>query len=129
MSAMLIRTPLNWRNLMATYALICSFVWGMAIGISGGDFRPTAFLSAAERSVALGMNLAGIKVMSATAFERGALTKMSDSVASSYSPVTFDAAAEYRYYTMAVTSATPLSTSAAPSVDPVGPVGDPVPAN
>ena len=65
MSAMLIRTPLNWRNLLATYALICSFVWGMAIGISGGDFRPAAFLSAAERSVSLGLNLAGIRVMSA----------------------------------------------------------------
>ncbi len=129
MSAMLIRTPLNWRNLLATYALICSFVWGMAIGVSGGDFRPTAFLSAAERSLSLGMNLAGIKVMSATAFERGTLTKLSDADASSFSPVSFDAAAEYRYYTMAVASATPSSTPALPLVDPVGPLGDPVPAN
>lgn len=126
MSAMLIRTPLNWRNLLATYALICSFVWGMAIGISGGDFRPAAFVSAAERSVSLGMQLAGIRVMSATAYERGSLVKASGADASSASQPAFDLVSDYRYYAMAAASATPKPTVTALPVKPVGPLGEPV---
>lgn len=126
MSAMLIRTPLNWRNLLATYALICSFVWGMAIGISGGDFRPAAFLSAAERSVSLGLNLAGIRVMSAAAYERGLLAKAPDMGASSASLSSIDMISDYRYYAMAAASATPSSAPTALPVEPVGPLGEPV---
>ncbi len=129
MSAMLIRTPLNWRNLLATYALICSFVWGMAIGISGGDFRPAAFLSAAERSVSLGLNLAGIRVMSAAAYERGLLAKAPDAGASAASQSSTDVLSDYRYYAMVAASATPESTPTTPSVEPYRPLGELMLAN
>lgn len=80
MSATLIRTPLNWRGLMATYALAFSFVWGVALGASGGDFRPAAFLNAVQRSASLAMDMAGVRVMSAEAYARGELNKQAVTV-------------------------------------------------
>lgn len=75
MSATLIRTPLNWRNLVAVYVLTFSFIWGLALGASGGDFRLAAFLSAVDRSAHLGLDVLGVQVMSADAYARGAVAK------------------------------------------------------
>ncbi|MBL8095689.1 MAG: hypothetical protein JNL73_16060 [Anaerolineales bacterium] len=75
MSATLIRTPLNWRNLLVSYALAFSFVWGLALGCSGGDWRPAAFLAAVDRSATLALDLLDVRVMSAEAYARGALIK------------------------------------------------------
>ncbi len=76
MSATLIRTPLNWRNLVAVYVLIFSFVWGLALGASGGDFRLAAFVSAVDRSAHLGLDALGVQVMSADAYARGPVVKL-----------------------------------------------------
>ncbi len=75
MSATLIRTPLNWRNLVAVYVLTFSFVWGLALGASGGDFRLATFVSAVERSTRLGLDALGVQVMSAEAYARGPVAK------------------------------------------------------
>jgi len=75
MSATLIRSTLNWRNLMVVYVLSFSFIWGLAVGASGGNWRPMAFVGAVERAATLGLDLAGIQVMSAAAYARGPVGK------------------------------------------------------
>jgi hypothetical protein len=127
MSAMLIRTPVNWRNMLAIYALVCSFVWGMALGVSGGDFRPKAFLAAVERSATLGLDLAGIKVMSAEAYARGELAKQAEIVMSATALTQpYTVPSDYKYYAVGSSASRTSAPTALPSQ--TGPVGEPVPA-